>query len=169
MIYWVRKYFSDPAAHWRALSEVIIVFLFSMVPLSISAFKALSRDGRGLDTAFYDLFGHGQAYLLGYALFGTVFWLAFVKGDRPRHNARIFLGVIATFMMFPIFGFSAVDPTFSTIINPESVRYSFYFYFTLLVINYLLIFYLHVDPPEPAGIFKREADDMGRRYRDELK
>jgi len=166
MIYWFRKYFSDPAGHRAALSEVVVTAIFSLLPFFISFLveSAKKTDGTYADPS--QLVGRGQIYLLSYGIFGTIFWLAFVKGDRPRHGARVFFGTIGTFAVFPIVGFLGVDPTFSTILNSRIVGWSYVFYALFLWINYLLLFYMNITPPNPAEVFSREADKMQSDWRE---
>lgn len=162
MIYWAKKYFTDPAAHFEAAYEVFVVFAFSFAPFFVAYFINVSRlaDSSTLDS----LFGRGQIYLLAYALFGTIFWLAFLKSGRPRHGARVFLGLLATLLVFPLVGYLGVDPTFSTVVNPSMIRFGFVLYIILLIIYYLLLFYMDVQPPEPREIFVREVGEMRVRY-----
>jgi NADH:ubiquinone oxidoreductase subunit 5 (subunit L)/multisubunit Na+/H+ antiporter MnhA subunit len=162
MIYWAKKYFTDPSAHFEAAYEVFVVFAFSLAPFFVAYFINASRLSNS--STFEDLFGRGQIYLLAYALFGTIFWLAFLKSGRPRHGARVFLGFLATLLVFPLVGFLGVDPTFSTVINSSVVRFGFILYAILLTIYYLLLFYMDVQPPEPREIFIREVSEMRVRY-----
>ncbi len=164
MIYWIKKYFSDPDAHWSALYEVFIVALFSISPFVVSYFVLSAKRTDGSFSSLDDIVGRGQVYLLGYGIFGTIFWLAFLKGDRPRHGARAFLGAVATLSMIPIVGFLGVDATFSTILNTQIVAFGFWFYSGLLIIYYLLLFYMNITPPGPNEIIGREADSMRDRY-----
>lgn len=163
-MYCVKKYFSQPGAHLRALVEVVIVFLFSLLPYYVTAFVRAANTESGAKVQLDELFSRGQIYLLAYAIFGTIFWLSFVRWDRPRHDARIFLGVIAFFLVVPIIGFIGVDPTFSTVINDNVVRWGYWFYFAFLIIHYLLIFYSDILPPDPQEIFERGTRELDRDY-----
>ncbi|USA62206.1 hypothetical protein NCF85_04265 [Qipengyuania citrea] len=163
-MYWFKKYFSQPYAHVRALIEVAIVSLFSLLPYSVTAFVRVARTTSGSEFNFGELFARGQIYLLAYAMFGTIFWLAFVRSDRPRHDARIFLGVLAVILVIPIIGFTGVDPTFSTVINRDVITWGYGFYFAFLAIYYLLIFYSDIVPPDPQDIFERGTRDLDRDY-----
>lgn len=165
-MYWVKKYFSDLDAHGAAIYEVLVVTLFSIAPFFVSYFVISAKRLDGSFLSFDELFGRGQLYLLGYGIFGTIFWLAFLKSDRPRHNARAFLGAIATLAIIPIIGFLGVDATFSTVLNPNIVSLGYWFYGALLLVHYLLLFYLNVEPPEPNEIISREASSMRDRYKE---
>lgn len=136
-----------------------------MVPFIIAAFVRTAQSTNQNDVTISDLVARGQVYLLASSLFGTIVWLAFVRGDRPRHNARIFIGTLALFLMFPIFGFIGVDPTFSTVYNPYITKLSFLFYIVFIVFHYMRLFYCEIDPPEPREVLKRGVNDMADKYR----
>lgn len=164
MIYWIKKYFSNPSAHQIALYEVTVTALMSLAPFMITYFAKSAQITDGSFISLDEMVGRGQIYILVYGIFGTVFWLAFVKSDKPRHDARAFLGVVAFMLVLPILGFIAVDPTFSTILNKQIVILGYVFYIAMLFINYLLLFYLNIEPPEPNAVLARGADDMRKRY-----
>ncbi len=166
-MYWLKQFFSNSHVHGRAFAEVFCVCLFSLAPLAANLFsRSASADVNAMSGALDSLFGRGQMYLMAYALFGTVFWLAFLNPQKDRHNARVFLGFFATILMLPVIGFLGVDPTFSTLANPEIVKKGYYFYFAFASIYYLLIFYTEIQPPSPIDVLKRETetliDDYGK-------
>jgi hypothetical protein len=163
-MYWIKKYFSQPSAHFRALMEVLIILLCSLLPYYVTAFVRAANEKSSTQVQLDDLFSRGQIYLLAYALFGTVFWLSFVRWDRPRHDARTFLGVLSFFLVVPIIGFIGVDPTFSSVVNADVVRWGYWFYGAFLFIHYLLLFYSEIDPPDPQDIFDRGTKDLDRDY-----
>ena len=121
MIYWIKKYFSHCDIHLQAAYEVIMVSVFSLAPFAIALFVRSASLTEGDILTLEDIVGRGQIYLLAYGIFGTVFWLAFLKSDRPRHGARALLGAIATIAVLPIIGFIGVDPTFSTVLNSTDI------------------------------------------------
>lgn len=168
-MYWIKKLFSHRDAHWKAFCEVGCVCLASFVPLGVSLFAQTARTAEGLWSVWPTLdmmFGKGQMYLMGYALFGTIFWLAFWSGDREPHKARRALGTLALVAIAPVVGGFAVDPTFSSVANSWIVELGYYFYAAFAVIYYLLLFYVEIDPPTPIDVFKIETDvliaDYGR-------
>lgn len=164
MIYWIKKYFTDPAGHWRALYEVVVIAIFSLGPFVITFFTraALSEDGTSVD--LYDIVGRGQLYLLSYGIFGTVFWLAFPNPDKPMHGARALLGTVATLIALPVIGFIGVDPTFSSVLNSKIINLGYWVYGLFLLIYYLILFYTDIVPPEPNTVLEREANDMRKKY-----
>lgn len=164
MIYWIKQYFTRPREHFQAFYEVFMIALFSVAPFVITYFVRSAGKPPGSAIPFDDIVGRGQIYLLAYSVFGTVVWLAFLKADVPRHGARAFLGVICILLIFPVVGFLGVDPTFSTIINSDIVKLSYLFYCGFLLINYLILFYINIDPPEPSEILTRETGSMRRQY-----
>jgi hypothetical protein len=107
----------------------------------------------------------GQFFLLTYAIFGTIFWLAFVRWDRPRHNARVLFGLIATIAIIPIVAYLGVDPTFQSVINPDIVRAGYWYYGGFMVIHYLLLFYSDVSPPDIQKMFKDGAQQLTEEAR----
>lgn len=164
-MYWIKKYFSSPQVHVHSIYEVVVTSIFSLLPFFVVYFAKIAQEIRVDDSyTLLSLFSRGQIFLLAYGVFGAVFWLAFVRSDRPRHGARIFLGFISTILIFPIIGYIGVDPTFSTIVNNTAIKFGFFLYASLLVINYLLLFYMHIEPPSAADVLAREASDMRKDY-----
>lgn len=163
--YWIRQFFSDWRGHLTALTEVGLTALFTLSPFIIAYFVRATKGPTSFSATFMDLFGRGQLYLLAYGVFGTVFWLAFVRWDQPRHGVRAFLGCVATLMVLPIVGFLGVDPTFSTVANKQTVIWGYYFYGSILTINYLLLFYMDKQPPTVKEILKRGSDQLADDYR----
>lgn len=166
-MYWFKQLFSHRSAHWNAFCEVFCVCLFSLAPLGVSLFVQNTKAANGLSSiepTLSLLFGKGQMYLMGYALFGTIFWLAFWSGDKEPHKARRFLGTLAFLAILPIFAGFGVDPTFSSVVNPTAVVWGYYFYGAFAAIYYLLLFYVSIDPPTPVDVFKSETDDLIAEY-----
>ena len=162
--YWVRQFFSDWWGHLAALTEVGLIAAFSLSPFIITYFVHTARGPTSMAATLNGLFGRGQLYLLAYSIFGVIFWLAFVRWDQPRHGVRIFLGSVATLMVLPIVGFIGVDPTFSTIANHDTIAWGYYFYFGMLLLNYLLLFYMDKAPPTVKEIFQRGSNQLAREY-----
>ena len=165
-MYWVKKYFSDFPAHVQAAYEVITTATFSIIPFAIAYVNASIKSPDGSFITFDQIVGRGQAFLLSYALYGVIFWLAFGRNDAERHGARIFLGLLATLLIFPVVGLLGVDPTFSNILNPRIVSVSYWLYGCLLFLNYLLLFYMKIEPPEPKEVYKREEKNMRDKYKE---
>ncbi|WP_243250559.1 hypothetical protein [Sulfitobacter pontiacus] len=164
MIYWIRQYFSRPENHLWALIEVLITFTMAVLPF-ISFYliqSALSDVAKIAD--FWRLFERGQLYLVSYGLFGPIIWLAFVKPDVARHNARVFLGMIGLVVVFPIVGFLGIDPTISTLQNKTVVKMSYWLYGGFLFLNYLLIFYCTIEPPSAEKSLAKGSKDMREMY-----
>lgn len=164
MIYWVKQYFSRLSNHLLSLYEVLTIAVFSLLPFGITFFVASASREEGQLASLSDIVGRGQLFLLAYSIFGTIFWLAFMRSDKPRHDARAFLGVIATLLIFPVVGFIGVDPTFSTILNDNIILLGYWFYGILLFIHYLILFYMNIDPPQPSDVISREASNMRSKY-----
>ncbi|MCK0099255.1 hypothetical protein MWU38_07665 [Qipengyuania sp. S6317L1] len=163
-MYWVKQYFSQPDVHWRSITEVLIIAICSLAPYFITAFvKSATGDG-GVGFEVGTLFARGQIYLLAYALFGTILWLAILRGDRPRHAARAYLGMAAILLVLPIVGFIGVDPTFSTIVNDDVVSWGYWFYGAFLLIHYLLLFYMEIAPPDLQDTFKQGTKSLDDEY-----
>jgi hypothetical protein len=68
-------------------------------------------------------------------------------------------------MVLPIVGFLGVDPTFSTVANRQTVVWGYYFYASMLLINYLLLFYMDKQPPTVRDILRRGSDQLADDYR----
>jgi hypothetical protein len=166
-MYWLKQLFSHKRAHWNAFCEVACVCIFSLAPLAVNLLIQNARSSSGLaslEPTLFLLFGKGQMYLMGYALFGTIFWLAFWSGDKEPHKARRFLGTLAIFAIIPIFGGLGVDPTFSSVVNPKVVAWGYYFYGAFAGIYYLLLFYVAIDPPTPTDVFTSETNELVSAY-----
>lgn len=166
-MYWIKQLFSHWNAHWKAFCEVGCVCLFSLVPLGVSLFAQNAQAADGIVSVvptLDKLFGKGQMYLMGYALFGTIFWLAFFGGDKEPHVARRTLGALAILAILPVVGIFGVDPTFSNVANPKIVGLGYYFYAAFAVIYYLLLFYVEIDPPSPNDVFERETASLINDY-----
>lgn len=166
-MYWLKQLFKHGRAHRNAFGEVFCVCLFSLTPLGVTLFVQNARAAKGLtsiEPTLSLLFGKGQMYLMGYALFGTIFWLAFWSGDKEPHGARRLLGSLAILAILPVIAGFGVDPTFSSVVNPTVVKYGYYFYGAFAVIYYLLLFYVSIDPPTPVEVFKSETDDLIAQY-----
>jgi hypothetical protein len=164
MIYWLKKFFSNPNMHRDAIYEVIMTAAFSLAPFMIAFFVRYGRSESRTVPTLDDLLGRGQLYLLSYGIFGAIFWLAFLRPDKPRHGARALLGALATLAIMPVIGFIGVDPTFSTVLNKDVVTFSYWTYGVLLFMNYLLIFYMDIPPPEPRDVLERETNEMRKAY-----
>jgi hypothetical protein len=166
-MYWIKQLLSHRDAHWKAFCEVACVCLASFVPLGVSLFAQTARAADGLDSVWPTLdmmFGKGQMYLMGYALFGTIFWLAFWSGNKEPHKARRALGTFALLAIAPVVGGFAVDPTFSSVANARIVTWGYYFYAIFAAIYYLLLFYVEIDPPTPNDVFDRETGNLIDEY-----
>jgi hypothetical protein len=166
-MYWIKQLCSHGNAHWKAFCEVCCVCLFSLAPFGAILFVQNAQRADGLDSIrpiLNMLFGKGQMYLMGYALFGTVFWLAFWSGDKEPHAARRILGTCAILAILPIVAGFGADPTFSSVVNPKIVEWGYYYYIAFAAIYYLLLFYIEIEPPSPADVFKNETDELIDNY-----
>lgn len=159
-------YFSDPKGHFRALYEVLVLFAFSWIPFIVTAFVSSRQNPTGEMASLSSLVQRGQAFLLAYALFGSIVWLAFLKPDKPRHGARAFLGLLGLLLILPVVGMLGVDPTFASILNPTVIKIGFYIYFALLALMYLLLFYINIALPTASDIFDRESSAMRNKYKE---
>lgn len=162
-MYWIKKFFSDPAGHGLALVEVLIVSIFSLLFVSLPALRAL---GANVPIDGVKFFSAGQILALIYGQFGTIIWLSFVKWDWPRHTVRIFIGILGLLIVIPIIPYISFDPEFKTLTNPEALKISLIVYFIFLVLNYCLLFYLRIVPPSAETTLQRESRDMRDRYRE---
>lgn len=165
MIYWIGKLFTDGKGHLMALYEVMTTALITLAPFLVTYFVESADHPDGTFIPIAELVGRGQLYLLSYGVFASVVWLAFLKEGKHSQGARGFLGFLALLAMLPVVGFMGVDPTFSKVLNPTLVSFSFGLYGIFLILNYLLLFYQNIEPPTPADVIDREASDMAERYR----
>ena len=164
MKYWIKQYFTRPETHLWAAIEVLITFALGLMPFIVAYLKTSTANEGGELTEFWTLLNRGQLYLLTYGLFGPILWLAFIKPDVARHNARAILGLIALFAIFPVVGFLGIDPSFSTIQNERIVSYSYLFYAAFLFLNYLLVFYCTIEPPTAEETLNKGSRSMKDMY-----
>jgi len=97
MLYWIGKFFSDFRAHGRALAEVATVAIWSIVLCVGPYIRKLSQSANPISDLVFE---RGQLFLLTYGIFGSVFYLAFIKGDS--HGAKKLLGFVALLLVIPI-------------------------------------------------------------------
>lgn len=163
MMYWIRKLFSSPSIHLASAGEVAVTAVFSLIPFFITYFVLVGTE-KNADIEFSEVVARGQFFLLAYGIFGSVFWLAFLRNDVPRHDARAFIGLIAVLLVIPVVGFMGVDPTFQKVQNPSVIWWSYLLYAALLVINYLLLFFCRIEPPEPQDTLSKGAQEMRKKF-----
>ena len=82
------------------------------------------------------------------------------------HGPRRFLGVLTLFISFLIVPFMGTDPTISNIQNNAIVGASWWVYAAFLAINYLLLFYIEIDPPSPDDSFRSGSNKLKDMYRE---
>jgi len=164
-MYWLKQYFKDAKTHFRAASEVVVTGFFSILPLVIPYIIANLRSSNGSFTPVTNVVGRGQIFILCYSFYGTIFWLAFCRAGAAGSGPRKFFGFVATVSIFFVVAVLGVDPTLSNILNPTIVNVSYLMYFVFLLINYLLLFYLNVEPPKLDEVYERGANDMRDKLR----
>lgn len=164
MGYWIRMLFTKGKLQGEAFVEVLIVALFSLIPFAIShVFKLAGNSSTKLHEIGY-LFSKGQLYLLVAGMFGSVFWLAFVKSECPKNNVRTGLGVVAFVLMVPVFGIIAYDPTSSSLANENLIYFSYWHYACFLLLYYLLVFYSRLEPRDPRDVLNDGKISIKERY-----
>lgn len=163
-MYWLRQFFTRGGLHLRALTEVIVTTLFSLVPFVVPAFINMAKADGWDASVLEPLMGKGQLFLLSYGLFGSIFWLSVVQNETARHNARIFVGFITTILMLIVVGYSGFDPTFTNVVNQSVIRASYIFYPVVVFLYYLSIFYSRIDPPNAGDTLKRETNSMRTKF-----
>lgn len=167
MIYWIRQFFTRPETHWSAISEVAVTAILGLAPLLITPLIFNYKNAGSFDftLGIEQAIGGGQLFLYAYALFGTVVWLAFIRWDREMHGPRRLLGLIAILAALFIVGMLGVDPTISSIQNQSIIKASFWTYGGFLLINYLLLFYLEIEPPAADKSLKSGSQKLKDKYK----
>ncbi|KQY50500.1 hypothetical protein [Lysobacter sp. Root494] len=167
MTYWIRQFFTRPKTHGLALAEVIVTAVIALAPLLITAIAYNYRNEANFD--FYagvkGAIGNGQLFLYAYGLIGTIFWLAFFKWNSPMHGPRRLLGFVTLLASLVIVGMLGLDPTISNAKNKAIVLSSYWTYGAFLFINYLLLFYLEIEPPPPDESLKSGSRKLKLAYR----
>lgn len=160
-MYWFWKFFSDPGSHWRSLSEVAIIAIFSLLFVSLPGFRDLGANENISNIEFFTI---AQILALTYAQYGSIFWLAFIRWDKPRHSPRSVLGLVATLMIIPIIPYLSFDPQFQSVTAEGAKSVSFALYAAYLVLNYLLLFYSNVTPPSAEKTLSNGASSLRAKY-----
>lgn len=167
MKYWIRQFFSRAATHRLAIAEVGITAIVSLAPLLITALVYnYQRDG-GFDLiqGVKQAIGGGQLYLYAYALFGTVIWLSFMRWDKPMNGPRRFLGFVSVIIALLIVAMLGVDPTISNAKNAVIIMSSYWVYGGFIVIHYLLLFFVNIDPPDAGEAIAAGSATLIKRYK----
>lgn len=160
-MYWIKKFFSDPESHGRSFIEVSVVAAFSLLFVSLPGFRDLGANENISNIEFFTI---AQILALTYAQYGSIFWLAFIRGDKPRHSPRAALGLVATLLIIPIVPYLSFDPQFQSVTAEGAKTVSFALYSVYLIINYLLLFYLNVEPPSPEKSLSKGASSLREKY-----
>lgn len=166
MIYWIRQFFSRPRTHGLAISQVAVTTIFALAPLLITAlvFNYKNEGNFDFEAGVKQAVGGGQLFLYAYGLIGTIIWLAFIKWDRQMHGPRRLLGLITILASFLIVGMLGLDPTISSAKNIAIIKASYWTYAGFLFINYLLLFYLEIEPPGADESLKSGSKELIERY-----
>lgn len=159
MMYWVRKFFTDPEAHFRAFAEVFTVTAFTFALYFGSFVKNKAKTIEGFEGALLD---RGEIFLLIYALYGTLFYLAFIHVGKPANGPKKIFGLAVSLAIIPIVLMSGFDPTFKSIVNKQINDAGYFAYVGFLLTYYMLLFYQELSPPDPGGVLNAGAQNMAR-------
>jgi len=161
MKYWVKKFFSDPSAHWDAFCEVLVV-----VALSITPFVGLyiTKRGAGSEVFVEGLLAKGQIFALIWGLSGSVLYIAFAS--KPHNGPKTTLGFLSLFLLFPVVFMSGFDPSFSSIVDTEVNRWGYYGFLALIFFYYSLLFFENLSPPDPSESIDRDTSLMADQARE---
>ena len=162
MIYWIKKFFSDPEAHWRALWEVFTVTAFTFA-LYIGSFLKANASAETLTRQ--NILDRGEIFLLIYALFGTLFYLAFIHIGKPANGPKKLFGLLVSLSIIPIVLMSGFDPSFKFIVNERINNAGYYVYALFLFSYYALLFYQELEPPDPDRVLEDGARAMAKKVR----
>lgn len=166
MIYWIRQLFTRPKTHLNALMEVVVTAIISLVPLVITAVvynyknEGVFRFWSGMQGAV----GGGQLFLYAYALLGTIVWLAFMKADRPMNAPRRVIGFLTFVTALFIVALLGLDPTISNAKNPFILTASYWTFGGFLVAQYLLLFFVDIEPPSAEQSLADSAKGLVNKY-----
>lgn len=162
-MYWIKKFFTDREAHFRAFSEVFTVAAFTFALYVGSFLKASASSTSGTAE---QLLKRGEVFLLIYALFGTLFYLSFIHVGKPTNGPKKFIGLLISLIIIPIVLMSGFDPTFHFIVN-EDVNRGGYLVFLLFLFSYhALLFFQEIEPPSPEAVLNAEAKSMADKVRE---
>ena len=168
MTYWLRQLFTRPREHFSSLIEVFVTAVFALLPLALAAIKynyEKAGDNFVFDQIVRQAFGGGQLFLYSYALIGTIIWLSLVKWDRPATAPRRFFGFITIIGSLTLVYLLAIDPTLSSAKNYLIIEARYWAYASFLLINYLLLFYMNIDPPTPEDSLAAGTSRLIKTYR----
>jgi hypothetical protein len=167
MKFWIRQFFSDRRAHWRAIEEVFFVCAISLLPLLILAvIDQFRQETASVTGLFHSAIGSGQLYLYSFSLFGTLFWLcqkeheAFERFEPRRY--LMFLIWVPSVLIILIY---ALDPTLSIPLKPRFVQASFWVYALYVALYYILLVFDNLEPPDVESYLKDRANELIGKYK----
>ncbi len=149
MIYWIRQLFTNGEGHKRAFAEVSIVGFFTLIPSIVTYYSTLADKSKPAaakgqfeltENGLIPFLDGGDLYFLGYAIFGTLFWLSFIRWDNEVHAARKLFGTASLMMVLLLVGFMGIDPELNGITLAPVKGMGIYFYISMNLIYYLLLF-----------------------------
>lgn len=166
MIYWIKQFFTRPETHVSALAEVVVTAVISLVPLFITAIVFNYKNIGIFDFASgtSGAVGGGQLFLYAYALLGTIFWLAFMRSDQPMNAPRRIIGFLTFVAALFIVALLGLDPTISNAKNPFILTASYWTYGCFLIAQYLLLFFVGIDPPTAEKSIAGSTKDLIGKY-----
>jgi len=166
MIYWIKQFFTRRGTHWKALQEVTVTAIISLVPLLTTAVVFNYKNDGVFDfqSGVKGAIGGGQLFLYAYALLGTIVWLAFMKSDRPINAPRRIIGFLTFIAALFIVSLLGLDPTISNAKNSSILNASYWAYVAFLVAHYLLLFFVEIDPPSADKSIANSTEELINKY-----
>lgn len=128
--------------HSEAISEVLIVSIFSLIPLLVLPFVDLRSHPEKLSAATLMLaINRGQLFLYSFGVFGMLVWLL-GSSRRIIPSAAFFVILMLTLIPgFICFIMISDDPEFTSNLDPQLVNLSIGLYVLYLIVYYVLLIF----------------------------
>ena len=162
MKFWIRQFFSDGSAHWKAVEEVFFVCVLSLLPLfALAIIDQLRLSSVQVSELFWSAIAAGQLYLYSFSLFGTLFWLCQKEHENfERFQPRryfMFLAFVPSVLIIVIY---AIDPSMSKPLQPALIKVSFVVYLLYAALYYILLVFDHLEPPPIEAGLQEESGEL---------
>jgi hypothetical protein len=167
MRFWLKQFFSDGKAHWKAVEEVFFVCGISLIPLFMLAIiDQLRQASPSASELFWGAIASGQLYLYSFSLFGTLFWLCQKEHENfPRFEPRRYLTLLVFVPSVLIVIIYSIEPSMSKPLSHGFVGASFAVYLLYVVLYYVLLVFDHLEPPPVEKGLQEGAGTLIDKYK----
>src|SRR5271166_21528 len=138
---WLRDFFSKPDKHKSAAFEVIVVTIFSLVPLFVLPPLADLRyhPSQISFSIIWKAVDSGQLFLYSFGVFGMLIWLLGISRKKTPDGVfyiSLLLVIVPSIVCILMI---SNDPDFKVAIDPFLVKISIVLYVLYVLLSYFLI------------------------------